>query len=254
MKLKLVSIFIVTIALAGCGGEGVKQDVDPVVQVTPDWTTKGVSDTSGYNSVITVATKEDLNKASSIGSAEVLALLKADLNNLRQEKMQQINSQHTGIEKAIRSKALAELPFVRLPEPIVVETFENPITGKISVWTQLNKADLVTHFKGLLSSTDAHLANYIHPSTKGDNLTQAIAILPALPTLLSRQELIDYINYFSKEEQNIELKNDQLANLLNLNLTNRLSSTIIALSASANESEQFEPKLQAEMEKQGFNF
>ena len=72
--------------------------------------------------------------------------------------------------------------------------------------------------------------------------------------MLSRQELIDYINYFSKEEQNIELKNDQLANLLNLNLTNRLSSTIIALSASANESEQFEPKLQAEMEKQGFNF
>lgn len=176
-------------------------------------------------------------------TADMLVAMNADRMTALQEQGR--------FEQAVRQAVRNTLPKWPLPAADVKDTFYDADTGQLYVWAQWPYEKLHQHFEKILLSYDQYLRNYIHVSSAGSHLTQILSILPALPTLEARQQLLTMMQTLKPETTSTP--NHALAELLNRQLSNQFDALIISFNAQTDESETWEPALKSLMETQGFN-
>ncbi len=253
MKLKITLAFLLSLGLAGCGGEVTKEKSAEQALVIPSWLQNNAADQKGINAVVTVSNVLGKQVAINEAFADIDAEVQLLLNEARDAQLVNISNKYTGLEKDIRLQVARGLPVLHIVSAKVVATFNNPKTGDISVWAQLSDARVSKEFKALLAQVDAHLKYYTHVSGNGSSLTQMLSILPALPTLELRSKLKYYLAEMGAENKNIILPNDQQANLLDLQLSNKFSDLVMTIDATTDDSLHYEYALTKQLQKVGFN-
>ena len=249
MKLRVLSVSIMFTLLASCGGEGVKDGEGYSVAgdlIIPDWVTTTPKNEDSYDAVVTVPNKKGSEFALKEAAYKVNSQLHYDLNKRYDGYIAKKLEAYSGLEKRVRSKVIADLPAMEALDVVKIAEFKNPITEQVSVWVQLKHSTIINGLKPARIKLDKHLRNYVHVNDKGSDLTTVLSILPALPSMELKNKLAVYIYYFTKKPVK-GLKNDRLAELLEVELSNSFADLVVSLRAITDDSREFERNLSREV-------
>lgn len=256
MKLKLASFLFLGLLATGCSHQPTESDQkQQQKQVIPEWVTKTPVIEGSFNAVASASYVDSTEAAKQIAFEEanqkLYEELLADLKDKYTEKLLKETQNFGKYENAVRQKVRDGLPRVSLSETLLKETFVNKQTKEVYVWAQLPHSMLTDNLQKQLVVYDNHLRNYIHVSSQGSNLSQALSILPALPTLEARKRIKGYLEIVKRQQ--VKMPGDDLAFLLDRQLTNKFDEMVVSLNAQTRDTEKYESLILKSMKDRGFN-
>jgi hypothetical protein len=251
--LRWVSLFSVVVLLSACSGGSSVKGENSNAFVIPSWVSQTPKNSDSYDVVVSLAKPKKSKEALRVAFLQLDAQLQKDLKKIYVQHLAKNPKQYFGLEKKIRAKVEQKLPTLK-PFPVaVMARFKNPKTGKVSIWVQLRKENLVAKLENLRVGLDKHLRNYIYVNDKGSSLNTVLSILPSLPTIELKKQLAIYIDHFNGGKPIKKLPNDRLTELLDFELINSFDSLAVSLDATTSESEVFEAKLSQQITALGLN-
>lgn len=143
---------------------------------------------------------------------------------------------------------------------IASDSFESKVRQQVRTNLALDLNDLqakarVAESKEVLlqqlKMLDQKLDLYKHATFKGSEFEQLWSLIPVLPVLEERKTLKLAIH--SDSEQPISLKNDRMAELMDLQLNQLFNSFVISVDALTPETQVFESQLKKQLKAEGLN-
>lgn len=102
-----------------------------------------------------------------------------------------------------------------------------------------------------LNELDQKLETYKHATFKGSEFEQLWSLIPVLPVLEERKALKLAVE--ADSQQPVMLKNDRMAELIDLQLNSLFNSFVISVDALTPETQVFESQLKAQLTAEGLN-
>lgn len=257
MKQTLLPLIMLSFLVVGCSQTPVQNnaetDINAPLSEAPEWVSHSPKLTGSYDAVVTVAIQDDLKTAKTqaiaLGAQKLHQQIRHDMARHYQKTVTEAEKGYGALEKRIRKRVRSELPSLPPVPPVVKASYND---GKqVHVWVQVTKQALMAQLATELMKFDQHLRHYIHVSEKGSNLSQLLSVLPALPTLESRQMLRADLAFYAQKSE--KLPNDILANLLDGFLSKKMEEVVIGMEPMTPESKNYEEMILDSMTEHGFN-
>ncbi|WP_130536532.1 hypothetical protein [Thiomicrorhabdus indica] len=144
---------------------------------------------------------------------------------------------------------------------IAVDSFESKVRQVVRSELNLDMSDLESAVNGSetqgasllqrLNELDQKLEAYKHASFKGSEFEQLWSLIPALPVLEERKALKLAVE--ADSQQPVVLKNDRMAELIDLQLNSLFNSFVISVDALTPETQVFESQLKTQLKAEGLN-
>lgn len=219
----------------------------------PAWVLTPPKSNASYDRVVTLSingnTQQTKALALSQGASKIRQQVNAEMQAHYLKTLSSVEDSYGDFEHKIRTKVRDSIPLLEYAQPKIKAMYENKATKELSVWVQLTKKDIASSLGNTLLEADKKLHDFIHVSERGSDLAQLLSVLPALPTLETRQRARDALSVFLRKPVN--LNSDELANLLNTYITRKFDELMVNLQATTADSKPFEIYLQQSLIKQG---
>ncbi|MBN2866074.1 MAG: hypothetical protein JXK16_08715 [Thiotrichales bacterium] len=145
------------------------------------------------------------------------------------------------LEQRLRARVRQNLTYPDIAGVETDSTYLDPETQKVYVLVKVDKLIEKEHLMRRLTTLDAQLGDYVNSSQKGSQLDQLLSLAPVLPTLEARNQLRNAIDKLFGEVP--ELPNEQMALMMDRQITKLFNSMIISVDALTAETEKLEPLL-----------
>ena len=247
MKLRLLTLLVSVTLFSACSSVGHKN------KLASNDALSSFGQASSYESAVTIRSESEQDAAIEQGLFLINSQIQQDLAAAFTQSLDVKSEGYTSLEKKVRSEVVSRLPEISVLGVSELSQDTNSKTGEITVWSKLNKSDLLASIEGSRMQADQDLLKYIHLSSKGTNLKKLLTLTSALPTLELKNQLGVYASYLSGGQVPQALPNDRLGALIEDNLSSSFANFSTSLSASSDESAVYEKEFANKLSQAGLN-